>query len=413
MNVRKIAFLVSTLYSQLWRPARGGYGIEIIIYADKPHPMSSEFFEEQLPGSKIKSQIVASYFKQWAKIIGGIATPNFIVTKIGYIDLFCGPGKYEDGSDSTPLMILKEAVQDSRLRSILVTEFNDQDQNNIDKLQSEIDKIDGIDKLKYKPSLGNQTVGSEVVEEMKKMALIPSLIFIDPWGYKGLSLNLVGSVIKDWGCDCIFFFNYNRINAAVTNSFMEDHVNSLFGKDVADNLRQQVPALSPDQREELVVRTFMECLKTVKGQYSIKFKFLQEDGNKTSHFLILVSKNVLAYHVMKEIMAGNCPTDDGIPTYTYDPRQRGDIVHNSLFGDTMGPMADFRAELISYFKGRKLTVEQIYQEHNIGRPYIKANYKTALLRLENEGRISCDPPKRRQWKGNPTMGDKVIVTFNN
>src|SRR5207248_10024637 len=39
-----------------------------------------------------------------------------------------------------------------------------------------------------------------------------TFLFVDPFGYKGLSLQLVNSVIKDWGCDCVFFFNYNRIS---------------------------------------------------------------------------------------------------------------------------------------------------------------------------------------------------------
>ncbi|MDE0305699.1 MAG: hypothetical protein OXI87_12605 [Albidovulum sp.] len=31
--------------------------------------------------------------------------------------------------------------------------------------------------------------------------LLPSFSYIDPFGYKGLSLKIVKSAIKGWGCD--------------------------------------------------------------------------------------------------------------------------------------------------------------------------------------------------------------------
>lgn len=62
------------------------------------------FFEQQKEQSLVKAQIVAKYFWAWAKVI--IPQAKKRKTKIAYIDLFCGPGSYEDGSKSTPLMIL-------------------------------------------------------------------------------------------------------------------------------------------------------------------------------------------------------------------------------------------------------------------------------------------------------------------
>jgi len=49
----------------------------------------------------------------------------------------------------------------------------------------------------------------------------------------------IGSSIMSWGCDCIFFFNYNRINMGLHNQAVEEHMNSLFGRERVDNLREQ------------------------------------------------------------------------------------------------------------------------------------------------------------------------------
>jgi len=74
-----------------------------------------------------------------------------------------------------------------------------------------------IGTLKHKPKVFNNEVGEEIVKMFEERALIPTLFFVDPWGYKGLSLRLINSVLKDWACECIFFFNYNIINICISN----------------------------------------------------------------------------------------------------------------------------------------------------------------------------------------------------
>ena len=58
---------------------------------------------------------------------------------------------------------------------------------------------------------------------------------MDPWGYKGLSLRLINSVLRNWGSDCIIFFNYNRINMGLNNEFVREHMDALFGAERAAN----------------------------------------------------------------------------------------------------------------------------------------------------------------------------------
>ncbi len=68
--------------------------------------MEGKFFESQTPSSRTKAQIVAKYFPQYCKII--LKKPQ---KEIRYLDLFAGPGKYEDGHLSTPLLIADQCVQ--------------------------------------------------------------------------------------------------------------------------------------------------------------------------------------------------------------------------------------------------------------------------------------------------------------
>ncbi|MFN4875585.1 MAG: three-Cys-motif partner protein TcmP, partial [Aphanizomenon sp.] len=78
---------------------------------------------------------------------------------------------------------------------------------------------------------------------------VPTLFFLDPYSYKGLSLNLIYAVVKNWGCDCLFFFNYNRINMDLTNPIAEDDINDLFGKIRADIVRKKLKLIKSEDRE--------------------------------------------------------------------------------------------------------------------------------------------------------------------
>ena len=107
---------------------------------------------------------------------------------------------------------MRKAIHNEKLRNRLIAIFNEKNENHYYELRKAIKELAGIDKLKHQPQILNTEIGQDTAAYFEKIDIVPSLLFVDPWGYKGLSLRLVNSVLKDWGCDCIFFFNYNRIN---------------------------------------------------------------------------------------------------------------------------------------------------------------------------------------------------------
>ncbi len=183
-----------------------------------------EFFAEKSDHSQVKTTIATKYFFSWASIIG----PKTRANKIGYVDLYAGPGRYVDGTKSTPLLILERAISDPTMRDKLVTYFNDGKPAHAESLESAISALPGLNTLKYQPHIDKNKVGPGTVSAFGK-PLIPTFAFIDPYGYKGLSLGLVNAVIKDWACECLFFLNYNRINPGINNPMVRPHMEALFG----------------------------------------------------------------------------------------------------------------------------------------------------------------------------------------
>lgn len=368
----------------------------------------NSFFDESQEQSQVKSAIVAKYFWAWAKVI--IPSQKRRGNKIAYIDLFAGPGRYKDGTRSTPLLILERAIRDPDMQQMLVTLFNDKDSNNTQTLNQTIDSIPDIASLKYKPQIYNEEVGEEIVKMFEQMRLIPTLFFVDPWGYKGLSLRLINSVLKNWGCDCIIFFNYNRINMGLHNGAVEEHMNALFGKERGDMLRQQLEPLRPFERELTIIEALIEAIKEMGGEYILPFCFKNVRGNRTSHHLIFVSKDVKGYEIMKEIMAKeSSSTEQGVPSFEYNPATR----NQSLLFELSRPLDDLEGMLLEAFAGREITMLEIYNQHHVGKRYIKSNYKSVLAKLEAKGMITAQPTVgvRRKRNGEPTFGDNVVVTF--
>lgn len=371
---------------------------------------AQDFFKARREQSDIKSLIVKDYFPVWAKIIlksvqksGG--------NKIAYIDLFSGPGKYDDGSESTPLLILKTAVSDQNLQNALVTIFNDKNRKYCESLKTNISVIPGIEKLRFTPKISNFDIGEDTGQVIESMNLVPTFLFIDPWGYKGITKKLIGAVLKSWGSECFFFFNYDRLNRDMTNVKVEEHINAIFGEVRANSLRALLPGKSPGEREAIILSELLAALKEVGGEFAHPIRFPNPKAKRTSHYLVFITKHPLGYGIMKDITAKYCrASSQGIPSFEFKPERIGD--QEELDFHDKYSLEQLKNLLLNDFAGQRIRMIDIYNHHRKG--YLKRNYKAALIELEIEDKISAEPPlkKRPIRKGKPTFRDTVMVTFS-
>jgi three-Cys-motif partner protein len=359
------------------------------------------FFDEPLEQSKVKSQIVANYFDAWANIIISH------VLKIAYVDLFAGPGYYQDDTPSTPILILKKVLKSPKIAQKLYIEFNDKKKLHIKSLEKAILELDGIERMAHPVTFSSMTITKDIAEHYNNKNLPSTLFFFDPWGYKGLTPELIGATIKDWASECILFFNYNRINMDIDNKIVNRNVNELFGEKRAYQLRVRLDRRSPYEREQKIIREFCGLLEQMGAKYTLPFCFRHRSKDQTSHYIIHASKHPKGYGLMKEIMEPYSIKDaDGVPAFTFDPKGQLTLNFNR-------PLRELCRLLLKEFVGESLEAGKIYANHQTKTRFTKRNYKDALLLLEEEGKISVDVPvvKRPMKKGKPTMGDKRVITF--
>lgn len=372
--------------------------------------MTQSFFNTPREQSSVKATIVSKYFVTWASIIIEILKRNeqnrgYKKKQIAYIDLFSGPGKYNDGKPSTPVLVLKKALKSPEICDRILITFNDGDSNYAESLRQVINSFEGIERFRFRPKVFNKVIRRQA-ELLKDLPQVPTLLFVDAFGYKEISIELIDSVLRKWGSGCIFFFNYNRINMAVDNPRVTA-LDALFGPDRADKLHQELGKINPEERELTIIEEFSTALKESSSdgssRYVLPFRFRNAAGSRTSHHLIHVSRHFLGYDKMKEIMAKESSNrDQSVPSFEYNPATERQRLLFSL-SRTLGELGDI---LLQDFAGQSLTMSEIYKRHSVDMPFIKGNYKDILWQLFDAGRINVSRSPRRN-----TFADNIVVTF--
>ncbi|MBX0291942.1 three-Cys-motif partner protein TcmP [Hymenobacter sp. HSC-4F20] len=389
---------------------------------------SANFFEEQKKHSLIKATIVDHYFDGWANILIGHMQryPNRFSPRLVYADLFAGQGRYDDGQESTPLKILARVIENPKFRQYVHLVLNEKDEKTFSRLQEEVASYPGLETLKYRPVITNLVVGSkEVTELFNDTKRAPTLVFADPWGYKGLSIDLFASILRKPGCEVIFFFNYNRINAAIHHSdkSLRKTMELLFGEKRTELLRQELDAITDQgqirsaKREKAIVNAVEQALKESVGAsnlYTIDFRFRDEHGSRTTHHLIFATTDKRGYALMKEIMAGQSTSAGTGQLFEHNPNPGCGPVQQLLIQEPR-PLEILAKQLQSFFAGKELTYPDLHNQHQFTTKYLEKDYRKAVLLLEEQGLITVTPsrPLRPKRLGQPTLGERVLIKFPN
>ena len=142
------------------------------------------------PHTLAKHEILKRYLEAWFPIL---ARYN---QRIVYIDGFCGPGRYKGGEDGSPIIAVKQAMnQFGMLHNREVTFiFIDEREDRIEHLRKEIASMATPSNFVFHIQVAQfeETI-CEILDnlESKNLNLAPTFAFIDPFGFKGIPFSLV------------------------------------------------------------------------------------------------------------------------------------------------------------------------------------------------------------------------------
>ncbi|WP_221091179.1 three-Cys-motif partner protein TcmP [Deinococcus aquaedulcis] len=369
-------------------------------------PAPDDFFNDsQRLASKIKTTIVVKYFKPWLDIM------TKRVPKVGYVDLFCGPGKFvnEAGEEfpSTPLQILDLVAEFPTLTSTLHLHFNDADPAHAASLQAAMETHPAWDLICQRVSITSERVTAENVRAW--IQPYPALYFLDPFGYGGFTFDDLDRIVREHGNDLLFFFNYNRFNPELNHPDL--HIRRqpeiLLGTQSYGQLQAKIQSITaPPQRQAIITDHLWTQLERggFPQHFVVPFEFKFGDRDRTSHYLVFVSKNARARKIIREVMA-SMRTDRAGGSFEFNPHalQGGLFNGHFLLGD----------ELCRKFAGRTLAVQQIIVEHDAANPrspYVEKDYKATLKQLRDSNHITVIKPDGRTVPAHQ-MPDTALVTF--
>ena len=358
--------------------------------------VNNNFFEKQTLSSRVKASIVSEYFPKYCKIIVKKHMPE----RIGYFDLFAGPGLYEDGNYSTPLLIAKNCFNDHLLKQKVWMVFNDKEYSK--QLQQNFLRLYPSGSFAINPHFGHSTVGE--CEEIDRFITqnhmksgkneCPSVLFIDPFGYKGINTTILSTFLNYWGNELFIFINTKRINPALENEKFEPLMRCLFPQSYDDLKTLVRNKKRVSERLQFIIDNLgKEYEKLLGGKvYYTAFKFQEEDVETTSHFILHLTKSKRGFDLIKQIyndFANVGTIFDGVNTYTFDIKKISNPVED-LFDASSENIDILKEKLYIEYKGRKISALDLFEEHQQKGLYCRKHYTEALRRLFDEGRLSSD-----------------------
>jgi len=375
-----------------------------------------DFFEQRTFSSAKKTAILVRFFKAWASVIGRTAT------RMLYIDLYCGPGSYErdengrkatptDPVYSTPVLVVKAAANDAAFARSVTCIFNDGNAEYVERLRETIEALPERAKLKFAPQYYSGMVDEQVAEAFAAARLPPALLFVDPFGYVGLTRDLIRSVLKDWGTDCVFFWNHDRINRAFGTDKFDRYLVALFGEQRVAAMRIALSAMNdPVEREDYILENLFSALGEIGGTYCIAFRFRDGSGRTKQH-LVFTSKHLRGYQVMKGVLASQGSAQpDGVPTYEFvEPSGLGLLEGFLPPRDFPYSVARLANELKAHYGKLSRRFDELVIEHSVRQPYVEKNYRQAILLLVDRGAVTLQRPDGSTPKPRTCPPDTTIT----
>lgn len=380
---------------------------------------TKDFFEEQTMSSRIKASIVSEYFPQYCKIIA----TKYLPERIRYIDLFAGPGIYQDGNVSTPILVARKCIADDFLRKYVWLMYNDKEYSA--ELENNFNREFPIGTFRFKPYFANRIIGqSEKVSTFlsknthsENKNKTPSLLFIDPFGYKGIDTTVLASFLTNWGNEIFIFVNTKRINPALDNDKFRDLMSQWFPTTYDEIQNDKRFTRSVSERLNLIIdKLGSEYERILKCKvYYTAFKFQEEDIDATSHYILHLTKGSRGFDLIKTVyndFANVGTIFDGVNTYTFDTKKINNPVQELFDVQCQNQNIDkLKEEIYKQFAGRKLTASNLFEEHQAKSLYCRSHYTEALRRLVEDGKLKSDFTDNKTHKVSVLISQYCYLTF--
>lgn len=341
------------------------------------------------PHTAAKHAILRKYLEAW---LPKLAWKRRLV----FIDGFAGPGKYSGGEPGSPLVALRAATEHRAdfTACELVYIFIEQDGARFEHLNALLSDQTVPDYIKWTARHGTfvDEVGGILDSlEAEGKQLAPTLVMVDPFGFKGLPMELMARIAQHPATELLISFMYDPIVRWRSVPSLEETMDELYGcsdwKAVGDR--------SPRERKKFLCDLYMQQLcNAAQMQYIREFEMVDE-GNRTEYFLVFATNHIEGLKAMKAAMWSVDPTGAYRFSDATDPSQL------TLFT----PQPDYgvlKSLIVRHFQGQDAPIEEIEQFVVVETAFRETHFRRRILTpMEKNGELSIVKTARKRGIGYP------------
>ena len=226
--------------------------------------------------------------------------------RIIYLDGFAGPGIYEDEEEGSPLIALRTAIEhihQPRFKAEIKFVFIERDSERMSILRKVLEerfaKIPDMISYstfdrEFAPTL------SSVLDNIEQMGakLAPTFAFLDPFGFSGLPMNLIGRMLSYDRCEVLITFMSGFVNR-FTDELREPALDELFATSEWRGIRN---IMDPDVRQKFLIDLYKRQLRNVGGAVYVRSFEMIGKHNQPIYHLVYGTRHWKGLEAMKEAM---------------------------------------------------------------------------------------------------------------
>lgn len=350
------------------------------------------------PHTAAKHAILQRYLGAWLPILSNGGFPE-----IAYIDAFAGPGSYSGGEDGSPIIALKAMMaHKTPIRARCRFDFIELDADRAIALK---DRVESVCAELGKPSnlrvkIHNESFEGayqEIRNSLPVNANVPTLAFIDPFGWTGLPFSIVSEILHRPHCEVLVNFMFEEINRFLDHPDQTKNFDDLFGSPEW----RICASLSGTSRNQCIRDAYSKRLRT-QAKY-VRYFEMKNRRDSTDYFLFFASNDIQGLKKMKEAM---WKVDEGGAFSFSDATDPTQLV---MF--TAEPhFQALKQAIVSRFSGETVSIEEVenfvvaetaFRETHLRRPILQP--------MEAAGELTIVRAKEGRRKG--TFPEKTRLSF--
>ena len=273
--------------------------------------INEKFFGELKSHSYAKVKLLENYITPWIRKVTLGCNSKCLIC-----DTFAGEGFYEDGTAGSPIIILNSALdylkQPLPKHEEVILVFIEADENSYNKLKNNIEKFlnckledNSFNNVRENLSiLVLNAKHGDLLDELLSSVnnLIPSLFFIDPFGFKDINQKQLNNLLKKYNsCEVILNFMYEEFNRFKSGANIDETLTSFFGSDTSV-FKDKTKHMNSHERRNFIIDEYKNNFKKNGVKFTLDFDIQKDDSSAYKMALVFASNNVNGFNVMKSTM---------------------------------------------------------------------------------------------------------------